>query len=210
MRLGPLGRWWDAPGSGWNHGPSETVLMGMNRRIHSRTWACQSLKQDDLARKELQGSWTRRRWRSEEAEEQAWTVSRVGCSESTVTCGCQGDLDWSLEGLRGVSDEEKNPHPPVQPVPAGTGSWWVGKYQPAPIPVVTHIRDPYGLGNPWLTLAGPSSSFIGSNITDRPRPLPVQDLRIRLICQCINGCGPVSSMGVSVTVKSKKTVSASK
>jgi len=88
VRLGLLGRWWDAPGSGWNHGPSEMALMGMNHRIHSKTWACQSLKQDDLARKELQGSWTQQWWRSEEAKEWVWMVSHVGCSESMVTCGC--------------------------------------------------------------------------------------------------------------------------
>src|SRR5260370_42578052 len=79
VRLGLLGRRWDAPGSGWSHRPSEAALMGMNRRIHSRTWACQSLNQDDLARKELQGTWTGRRGRSGEAGGREWAGSHVGC-----------------------------------------------------------------------------------------------------------------------------------
>ena len=48
----------------------------------------------------------------------------------------------------GSGGPEKKPAPTRTTRPADTGFWWVGKFQPPPMPAATRTRDPCGLANP--------------------------------------------------------------
>ena len=77
---------------------------------------------------------------------------RKGPAGRRATAGIGHMLATVTGGLKksAVVVEEsgkKKPAPTHATRPAGRGFWWVGNFQPTPVPVATHTRDLCGLAN---------------------------------------------------------------